>query len=274
MAPSDTSVRDARGLGLVARNVDKSFGSKRVLQRFDLEIAPGSFVSIVGKSGCGKSTFLRLLTELDTPTAGTIALGPEGRHTAAASVRMMYQEPRLLPWETVLGNVLIGLGDGGNSAERLASARSALAAVGLADRESEWPSVLSGGQRQRVALARALVSHPGILALDEPLGALDALTRIEMQSLLEQVWKDKGLTALMVTHDVSEAIALGDRVVVIEDGRITLDVPVDLPRPRQRGTPAFGALEARLLNQLMRSPGVSTEVLNEICAEVGDRANT
>lgn len=254
MTASDKSVGDTRGLRLVARNVDKSFGAKRVLQGFDLEIAPGGFVSIVGKSGCGKSTFLRLLTELDTPSAGTIRLGPDGRQSAATSVRMMYQEPRLLPWASVLDNVLIGLGDGGNTAERRAAARSALAAVGLADREGEWPSVLSGGQRQRVALARALVSHPGILALDEPLGALDALTRIEMQSLLEQVWKEKGFTALMVTHDVSEAIALGDRVVVIEDGRITLDVPVELPRPRQRGTPAFGALEARLLNQLMRTP--------------------
>ncbi len=252
MATKDVTGRHERGLGLVASKLDKAFGAKRVLQGFDLAVAPGEFVSIVGRSGCGKSTFLRLLTELDNPTAGQISLGRDGKATAALSVRMMYQEPRLLPWASVLDNVLIGLGDGGKTDERLALARNALAAVGLADREGEWPSVLSGGQRQRVALARALVSDPGILALDEPLGALDALTRIEMQSLLESMWRDKGFTALMVTHDVPEAIALGDRVVLIEEGRVTLDIPVDLPRPRLRGSQAFGALEARLLNQLMR----------------------
>ncbi len=251
---SFADVRDdgAGGLALEARRVEKAFGEKRVLRGFDLSVAPGEFVSIVGRSGCGKSTFLRLLTELDVPTAGRILLGPDGSATAASVVRMMYQEPRLLPWASVLDNVLIGLGDGGRSAGRLASARSALAAVGLADREREWPAVLSGGQRQRVALARALVSNPGILALDEPLGALDALTRIEMQSLLESVWQSKRFTALMVTHDVPEAIALGDRVVLIEDGSVTLDIAVDLPRPRQRGSQAFGSLEARLLDQLMR----------------------
>lgn len=157
----------------------------------------------------------------------------------------------MLPWQTVLGNVVIGLGESYPSDVAQTKALQALAAVGLKNRAADWPSVLSGGQKQRVALARALVSRPSILALDEPLGALDALTRIEMQALLENVWLEEKFTALMVTHDVSEAIALADRIVLIENGRVTLNQAVELPRPRQRGSSQFAALEARILGQLM-----------------------
>jgi sulfonate transport system ATP-binding protein len=127
-----------------------------------------------------------------------------------------------------------------------------LVQVGLAGREHDWPSVLSGGQKQRVALARALVSHPRLLALDEPLGALDALTRIEMQDLIETVWQDKGFTAIVVTHDVSEAVALADRILLLEDGLVAMDVAVDLPRPRRRGDPRAAAIEGRILDRLLR----------------------
>ena len=126
-----------------------------------------------------------------------------------------------------------------------------LGEVGLGDRADAWPETLSGGQRQRVALARALASRPRLLALDEPLGALDALTRLEMQGLLERVWREQGFTALLVTHDVGEAVALADRVLVLQDGRVTLDLRIDLPRPRSRASPAFAALEGRLLDVLL-----------------------
>jgi sulfonate transport system ATP-binding protein len=127
--------------------------------------------------------------------------------------------------------------------------------VGLLDRAAEWPSVLSGGERQRVALARALVSEPALLLLDEPLGALDALTRIEMQGLVERLWQEQGFTALLITHDVAEAVVLADRVVLIEQGAIGLDVPIDLPRPRSRGDAAFAALTDTILTRVLGGPG-------------------
>jgi sulfonate transport system ATP-binding protein len=153
----------------------------------------------------------------------------------------MYQEARLLPWRTVIQNVALGLP--GSRAQVRARAEEALAQVGLADRADEWPSRLSGGQRQRVALARALIHRPRLLLLDEPLGALDALTRIEMQRLIEQIWRQHAFTAVLVTHDVAEAVALADRILLIEEGRITFDEVVDLPRPREHGEARFAALE-------------------------------
>jgi sulfonate transport system ATP-binding protein len=163
----------------------------------------------------------------------------------------MFQEPRLLPWARVLSNVEVGLGRERKSPDAQARAESALVEVGLADKRSQWPAVLSGGQKQRVALARALVSQPRVLAFDEPLGALDALTRISMQRLLERVWHDQGFTAILVTHDVAEAVALADRVLVIEDGRIAQDFSVDVPRPRQRGSVELAALEGAILKNLL-----------------------
>ena len=159
------------------------------------------------------------------------------RQTAGGrdNVRLMFQEPRLLPWQRVVANVEVGITHAGDRGDRRQQAEDALNQVGLAGREHDWPVVLSGGQKQRVALARALVSHPRLLTLDEPLGALDALTRIEMQALVESVWREKGFTAIVVTHDVSEAVALADRVLLLEDGAVAMDVAVDLPRPRRRG---------------------------------------
>jgi sulfonate transport system ATP-binding protein len=164
----------------------------------------------------------------------------------------MFQEPRLLPWARVLANVEVGLGRERSKNGARDRALATLEEVGLGDRRNEWPSVLSGGQRQRVALARALVSHPRVLAFDEPLGALDALTRISMQRLLEQVWRDQGFTALLVTHDVAEAITLADRVLIIEEGGIKLDLRIDIPRPLQRGAAEVAALEGRILDELFR----------------------
>jgi len=238
----------SRGLSLTIRDLRKSFGDNAVLRGIDLHIPAGQSVAIVGRSGCGKSTLLRLIAGLDTATAGSIDFGEEAR---AEDVRVMFQEPRLLPWARVLSNVEVGLGRERASPDAQARAESALVEVGLGDKRSQWPAVLSGGQKQRVALARALVSQPRVLAFDEPLGALDALTRISMQRLLERVWHDQGFTAILVTHDVAEAVALADRVLVVEDGRIAEDFSVDVPRPRRRGSAELAALEGAILKNLL-----------------------
>jgi sulfonate transport system ATP-binding protein len=234
------------GTQVELRDVNKSFGRRPVLRGLDLDIAPGSFVSIVGRSGEGKSTLLRLLAGLEAPDAGAVALDGAPVAGQPQDVTMMFQDARLLPWQSVLGNVGIARG-----ANWRGSARSALAAVGLAEREGDWPAVLSGGQKQRVALARALVRHPGLLLLDEPLGALDALTRGDMQRLLERIWRQRGFTAVLVTHDVAEAVALSDRVVVLRGGRVTLDLPIHMPRPRVRANPDAAAQEAKILDALL-----------------------
>ncbi|UXH80914.1 ATP-binding cassette domain-containing protein [Roseateles amylovorans] len=245
MAPTVTArAAPTGGERIQLRGLGKSFGDRQVLKGLDLDIAPGEFVSIVGRSGCGKSTLLRLLAGLDQPSGGTLSAG------AASSTRFMFQDARLLPWARVVDNVALGL-RGPDAKDR---ALMALAQVGLADRAREWPARLSGGQRQRVALARALVHTPRLLLLDEPLGALDALTRIEMQRLIETLWLRHGFTALLVTHDVSEAVALADRALLIEEGQLALDLRIGLPRPRPRDA-AFAALEQRLLDRVLRVPG-------------------
>lgn len=236
------------GLPLSIRGLRKSFGDNEVLRGIDLHIPAGQFVAIVGKSGCGKSTLLRLIAGLEKIDAGSISFGDEVK---AEDIRVMFQEPRLLPWARVLSNVEVGLGRDRAAGDAQSRAEKALTEVGLVDKRDQWPSVLSGGQKQRVALARALVSRPRVLAFDEPLGALDALTRISMQRLLERVWRDQGFTAILVTHDVSEAVSLADRVLVIEDGRIAQDVTVNVARPRERGSVDLADLEGSILRHLL-----------------------
>jgi sulfonate transport system ATP-binding protein len=240
----------SRGLPLTIRGLYKSFGDHEVLRGIDLQIPAGQFVAVVGRSGCGKSTLLRLIAGLETIDAGSISFGEQPR---PEDVRVMFQEPRLLPWARVLSNVEVGLGRERASADAQIRAEEALVEVGLDDKRAQWPTMLSGGQKQRVALARALVSRPRVLAFDEPLGALDALTRISMQRLLERVWRDQAFTAILVTHDVAEAVALADRVLVIEEGRIAHDIDVDIPRPRRRGSSDLAALEGSILRDLLRS---------------------
>ena len=248
----DIDVRlSSAGSAVSLRCISKAFGQQKVLHGIDLDIPAGQFVAIVGRSGCGKSTLLRLLAGLDQPTSGSIEI--DGLSTGWRDrVRLMFQEPRLLPWQRVAANVEVGLSHARAGEDRRRQAIEALAQVGLSGRETEWPHVLSGGQKQRVALARALVSHPRILAFDEPLGALDALTRIEMQALIEQVWQDKGFTAIVVTHDVTEAVALADRILLLDAGRVAMDVTIDLPRPRRHGDPAAAVIEGRILDRLLR----------------------
>jgi sulfonate transport system ATP-binding protein len=242
-------VTGTSGLSVTARWLDKSFGEKQVLRGINVHVPAGQFVAVVGRSGCGKSTLLRLVAGLEAVTAGTIAFGERAR---PEDIRVMFQEPRLLPWARVLSNVEVGLGKERNLPDAQARAESALVEVGLDDKRAQWPAILSGGQKQRVALARALVSRPRVLAFDEPLGALDALTRISMQRLLERVWHYQAFTAILVTHDVAEAVALADRVLVIEDGRIAHDIDVDIPRPRRRGSAELAALEGSILKNLLQ----------------------
>jgi sulfonate transport system ATP-binding protein len=240
----------AGGLKLEVRGVHKRYGAREVLRNTQLSIEPGQFIAIVGRSGCGKSTLLRLVAGLEPPSEGTLATDGKTIDGLHDDTRIMFQEARLLPWRRVLDNVALGL-----PAALRGRSREVLAQVGLADRENEWPARLSGGQRQRVALARALVHHPRLLLLDEPLGALDALTRIEMHRLIESLWQAHRFTALLVTHDVQEAVALADRVILIEDGRIALDEHIGLPRPRSQGDPAFAAIEKRILDRVLQKPG-------------------
>ena len=241
------------GVAVQVRALDKAFGTRQVLEGIELRIEPGEFVAIVGRSGCGKSTLLRLVAELESPSAGSIELDGVPIAGHREDIRIMFQDARLLPWKRVADNICLGL----DTPDAPARARAALAQVGLADRAHDWPAVLSGGQRQRVALARALVHSPRLLLLDEPLGALDALTRIEMQRLIESLWREQGFTALLVTHDVAEAVALADRVLLIEDGRIALDERVRLPRPRSRGNAQFAAIEERILQRVLNETGAA-----------------
>ena len=247
-----------RGTRLEIAGLKKRFGKRLVLEEVDLQVNAGEFVAIVGRSGCGKSTLLRLIAGLETPTDGEIALDGAPVRGVNPAVRVMFQEPRLLPWLKVADNVALGIDGEPDKKRRTAEA---LNQVGLTEYGEEWPSVLSGGQRQRAALARALVGRPRLLLLDEPLGALDALTRIEMQRLIETLWEEQGFTALLVTHDVEEAVALADRVVLIEGGKIGWDLKISLPRPRQRSSGKFASLVGRILDRVMQSPGSSRQIL-------------
>ena len=216
-APGEARKAGLRKSGVRIRfdGLSKAYAARQVLNDVSLDVGAGEFIAIVGRSGCGKSTLLRLLAGLEQPSAGGITLDGQPLQQTRDELRLMFQDARLLPWRTVVDNVALGLP--GSRADVRRAALAALADVGLADRADEWPSRLSGGQRQRVALARALVHRPRLLLLDEPLGALDALTRIEMHQLIERLWLAQGFTALLVTHDVAEAVALADRVLLIED---------------------------------------------------------
>jgi sulfonate transport system ATP-binding protein len=218
----------------------RTLGGRDVLNGLQLSIAEGEFVALLGRSGSGKSALLRALARLDHDVPG------RGELIAPDNVSVVFQDARLLPWKRLLDNVILGL-DGPDAVER---GRTALAEVGLEGRERAWPIELSGGEQQRVSLARSLVREPQLLLADEPFGALDALTRIRMHGLLRQLCERHRPAVLLVTHDVDEAIALADRVVLLEEGRIALDLPVRLPVSRRRGDPEAAALRERLLRQL------------------------
>ncbi|WP_416566558.1 ABC transporter ATP-binding protein [Nocardia testacea] len=236
---------DTVGLTVRVRALRRGFGDRIVLRGVDLDIARGEFVALLGRSGSGKSTLLRALGELDHDVAG------DGELTVPRERSVVFQDSRLLPWIRVLDNVTLGL-SGPGAAQR---GRDALAEVGLAGREKAWPRELSGGEQQRVALARSLVREPALLLADEPFGALDALTRIRMHGLLQDLCARHRPAVLLVTHDVDEAVLLADRVLVLDEGRIAVDLSIEQARPRRHGDPAV----AHYREQLLAALGVSTE---------------
>ncbi len=233
------------------RGVGRSFGDHAVLSRVDLDIAPGRVVALVGTSGSGKSTILRLIAGLDRPTAGEVRV--DGRIVEDVDPRcaLVFQEPRLLPWRTLANNVALGLR--GRRADRAEIARW-LDAVGLAEFAGHRPRQVSGGMAARAALARALIGRPGVLLLDEPFAALDALTRLRMQDLLIDVQRDTGATVVLVTHDVDEALYVADDVVILEPGHTGSALAAALPMPntgpRDRADPESARLRAELLSRL------------------------
>ncbi len=230
---------------VTARGVRRVFGSDVVLDGIDLTLRRGEIVALVGRSGSGKSTLLRTVAGLDR--------GHEGRIAVDGSVAVAFQEPRLLPWKRVHRNVALGLPDGDGKRRAI----EALGEVNLGHRVDAWPLTLSGGEAQRVSLARALVREPDLLLLDEPFGALDALTRITAYELLIRLWRRHGFAVLLVTHDVEEAVLLADRVLVLDGGRIAHDVSVTAPRPRQRAHPEVVALRRQVLAHLGVLEGIS-----------------
>ncbi|WP_459176084.1 aliphatic sulfonates ABC transporter ATP-binding protein [Ewingella americana] len=251
------TARIPQGTPVTLTGISKKYGNRTVLNDINLRISPGQFVAVVGRSGCGKSTLLRLLAGLESTTHGEMRSGSAPLSQVRDDTRLMFQDDRLLPWKKVIDNVGLGL-----KSQWREAAQAALEEVGLADRANDWPSALSGGQKQRVALARALIHRPRLLLLDEPLGALDALTRIEMQGLIERLWQQHDFTVLLVTHDVSEAVMVADRVILIEQGQIGLDLQIDLPRPRRKGSARLAELEAEVLERVL-TPQPSQTVQQE-----------
>jgi sulfonate transport system ATP-binding protein len=235
----------------------RSFGTTHVLRGVDLEIGRGEFVALLGRSGSGKSTLLRSLAGLD-PTS------PQERDVNGA-VSVAFQEPRLLPWRTVGDNVALALANSPLRRQRRDRARRALDEVGLSEKRQAWPVSLSGGQAQRVSLARALVSEPNLLLLDEPFSALDALTRIEMHRLVTALWKRHRPGVLLVTHDVDEALALADRVLVLDHGQVAAQWPIAVPRQRRGQDPQLVALR----NKVLLALGVDSRTNHDIPTESG-----
>ncbi|WP_412542368.1 ABC transporter ATP-binding protein [Longispora sp. K20-0274] len=231
------------------REVSRTFGhgpeAVTALDRLSLDVSPGEFVCIVGASGCGKSTLLSLVAGLDTPTSGAIEAGP--------NPALMFQEPALFPWLTVAGNVGLPLKlRRVPKPEREARVAELLATVNLSDFAGKRPHELSGGMRQRVALARTLALDSPVLLMDEPFGALDAMTRDLLHDELERITQERGLTVLFVTHNVREAARLGDRIVLLSSrpGRLKWQGAVDIPRPRRIDSPEVSALAAEVTDRL------------------------
>jgi len=216
---------------------------KTVLQDVDLTLSQGGFHVILGRSGCGKSTLLRLIAGLETPDHGRIDLTGD-------KVGVVFQEPRLMPWLSVEENVGFLIKGRVATDELAARVAAMLRTVGLARVARAWPDQLSGGMAQRVAIARALVSRPGLLLMDEPFGALDAFTRKQMQDELVQIWRETGTTIVFVTHDIEEALRLGQSILVLEEGRFALKFALEASYPRDGAEPAVNAARQRLLDQL------------------------
>ncbi|MGW5924914.1 ABC transporter ATP-binding protein [Streptomyces anulatus] len=259
--PSSAASAGAPEAAVQVAGLTRAFDGSPVIDDLDLTLRAGEFTALLGRSGCGKSTLLRVLAGLDREISGTV-LVPRRRAVA-------FQAPRLMPWKRVWRNVLLGLP---GKPER-ALAERALTEVGLSERAGAWPRTLSGGEAQRASLARALVREPDLLLLDEPFGALDALTRIKAQQLVAELWQRRGCAVLLVTHDVDEALLLADRALVMREGRIAYDTPVALGRPRGVGSLGFADLRSRLLTELGVEGGGGVEGEGRAHGEPGTPAD-
>ncbi len=261
----------AHAATLEIKNLNKQYqvGDKSlpVLEDISLSIKPGEFVSIVGSSGCGKSTLLKLLIGLEDQYQGDILL--DGKRIIGTSLErgIVFQEHRLFPWLTVEQNISIGLLNNTelSAEEKTNSIQEHIELVGLKDFANAYPYQLSGGMSQRVAIARALVNRPEVLLLDEPFGALDAFTRAYLQQELQRIWEKEGITMILVTHDVEEAVYLGDRVVVMQPrpGRIKRVIDVNLPRERTRSSAKFTAIKEEVLREFADTPDTVEELTTQ-----------
>lgn len=247
-------------------DVSKSFDGKdggrvHILSHIDLDIRPGSFVSFIGPSGCGKSTLLRLISGFLFPDEGRVTLDGHAVTGPGKDRGFMFQDHVLFPWLTIADNIAFGLRAQGVYKERKEEVARMIEATGLSGYADHYPHQISGGMQQRASLARALIGHPEILLLDEPLGALDAFTRISMQEEIERIWEETKMTMIMVTHDIEEAVYMSDAVVVMSThpGTITKTIPIALPRPRDRDSEAFHSYKSDILAALHYGEAPVTE---------------
>ena len=247
------------GSSLRVENVSKHYSKPddsgeqtHALDDVSLEVAPGELVSLVGPSGCGKSTLLRLIAGLDAPDSGELWVGPERIAGPSAERGLVFQDPNLFPWLTVRRNIETGLVARGMLHQKRDEVVEFMRLVGLEGFADAYPHHLSGGMAQRVALARALINHPKVLLLDEPLGALDAFTRMRMQDEVLRLWDARGTTMVLVTHDIDEAIYMSDRIVIMSPrpGRVERTIEIDLGRPRERNSPEFFRIRGDILELL------------------------
>ena len=239
------------------RHVKKEFQIEKqkvpVLRDINLEIEPGEIISIVGGSGCGKSTLLRMIAGLDQPTEGEILVGGKRMEHPSLDVGVLFQESRLLPWENTEKNIAFGLPQNYPKKEKQELVEEYIGLVGLKGFEKALPGQLSGGMQKRVAIARTLINKPHILLLDEPFGALDAFTRINLQKEVLRIWKKERMTVILVTHDIDEAIYMGNRVVVMspKPGIVKNIYNIELPMPKSRTDEDFGKLRSHIYNEFL-----------------------
>jgi NitT/TauT family transport system ATP-binding protein/sulfonate transport system ATP-binding protein len=254
---TSSAAADRETSSLILRDVSKQFladdgSAVLALDGLSISIAAGEMVALIGPSGCGKSTLLRLIAGLDHPSSGELLVGSEPITGPGADRGLMFQDPNLFPWKSVRRNIESGLVARGVLRQHRREVDEFLRLVGLEGFASSYPHQLSGGMAQRAALARALINHPRVLLLDEPLGALDQFTRMRMQDEVLRLWRDRGTTMVLVTHDIDEALYMSDRIVVMtpRPGRIDRVIDVDLKRPRHRNSPRFLELRAEILEFL------------------------
>jgi len=255
---------------LRVQQVSKSFPApedpltrRQALSNISLSIAPGELVSLVGPSGCGKSTLLRLIAGLDTPDSGELLIGSDPINEPSAERGLVFQDPNLFPWLTVRRNIEAGLVARRVLREKRNEVGEFMQVVGLEAFADAYPHHLSGGMAQRVALARALINHPKVLLLDEPLGALDAFTRMRMQDEVLRLWENRRTTMFLVTHDIDEAIYMSDRIMIMTQrpGRIDREIGINLVRPRDRTSESFLSLRSQILEHLhLAGKGIDVSV--------------